>query len=60
MREVEVGTLAPRALLLMGDQPPSALITGMAERGLPMILSEARLKAPMRGPARGAARSIAG
>ncbi len=44
MREV-IEALAPRALLLMGDQLPSALITGMAERGLPMILSEARLSA---------------
>ena len=44
VREV-IEALAPRALLLMGDQLPSALITGMAERGLPMILSEARLSA---------------
>ncbi|RCW82079.1 3-deoxy-D-manno-octulosonic acid transferase [Paracoccus lutimaris] len=44
VREV-IDRLAPRALLLMGDQLPSALITGMAERGLPIILSEARLSA---------------
>lgn len=54
VREV-IGVLAPRALLLMGDQLPSALITGMAERGLPMILSEARLSAYARsGSWRGA------
>ena len=54
VREV-IEALAPRALLLMGDQLPSALITGMAERGLPMILSEARLSAYARsGSWRGA------
>lgn len=35
--------LSPRLLLLLGDQLPAALISGMAERGLPVILSEARL-----------------
>lgn len=44
VREV-IETLTPRVLLLLGDQLPSALITGMAERDLPMILSEARLNA---------------
>ena len=54
VREV-IRILSPRVLLLLGDQLPSALITGMAERGLPMILSEARLSAYARsGSWRGA------
>lgn len=40
-----IEVLSPRALLLLGDQLPSALITGMADRNLPVILSEARLSA---------------
>ncbi|MTH34266.1 3-deoxy-D-manno-octulosonic acid transferase [Paracoccus limosus] len=35
--------LNPRALLLLGDQLPAALITGMAEAQRPVILAEARL-----------------
>ncbi|WP_134681262.1 3-deoxy-D-manno-octulosonic acid transferase [Paracoccus ravus] len=35
--------IAPRALLLLGDDLPSALISRMAERDLPVILAEARL-----------------
>lgn len=38
-----IGRLSPRLLLLLGDQLPAALISGMAERNLPVILSEARL-----------------
>ena len=44
-----IDSLAPRALLLMGDQLPSALIAGVSDRGLPIILSEARLSAYRRG-----------
>ena len=44
MRELIAAT-APRLLLLMGDQLPAALISGMNEAGLPVILSEARLSA---------------
>lgn len=35
--------LSPRVLLLLGDDLPPALIAGMAGRGLPIILAEARL-----------------
>lgn len=50
-----IAALAPRALLLLGDQLPASLITGMAEAGLPVILSEARLVAyTRRGTWRGA------
>ncbi|GLK65419.1 3-deoxy-D-manno-octulosonic acid transferase [Paracoccus kondratievae] len=41
-REV-VRTLQPRALLILGDDLPAALITAMAEQHLPAILCEARL-----------------
>ncbi|KGJ03917.1 3-deoxy-D-manno-octulosonic-acid transferase [Paracoccus halophilus] len=40
-----IDALSPRVLLLVGDQLPSALITVMGDRGLPIILSEARLSA---------------
>ena len=42
IREMIAQTL-PRLLLLLGDQLPAALISGMADAGLPIILSEARL-----------------
>lgn len=38
-----IDALAPRALLLLGDQLPSSLITAAAEHPLPVILAEARL-----------------
>lgn len=37
--------LKPRALLLLGDQLPAALITGLADQDLPVVLAEARLVA---------------
>lgn len=40
-----MAALQPRALLLLGDQLPAALIMGLFERGLPIILAEARLVA---------------
>ncbi|KRW95588.1 3-deoxy-D-manno-octulosonic acid transferase [Paracoccus sp. MKU1] len=54
VREV-IGALQPRALLILGDQLPASLISGMAEQGLPVILCEARLVAyTRRGSWRGA------
>lgn len=38
-------SLQPRALLLLGDQLPAALITSLAEKSVPAILAEARLVA---------------
>ncbi|MBD9526291.1 3-deoxy-D-manno-octulosonic acid transferase [Paracoccus sp. PAR01] len=38
-----IDRLKPQALLLIGGQLPSALITGMAEDRLPVVLAEARL-----------------
>ncbi|WP_104493613.1 3-deoxy-D-manno-octulosonic acid transferase [Paracoccus denitrificans] len=53
-REV-IRALQPRALLVLGDQLPASLISGMAERRLPIILGEARLVAyTRRGSWRGA------
>lgn len=50
-----IEALAPRALLILGDQLPASLISAMAEAGLPVILSEARLVAyTRRGSWRGA------
>lgn len=47
--------LGPSGLLLLGDGLPPALITGMAERRLPIILAEARLSGiGRRGTWRGA------
>ena len=40
-----IQALTPRALLLIGDQLPAALITGLAEAGVPIVLAEARLVA---------------
>lgn len=40
-----IATLAPDALLILGDDLPAALITAMAEQHRPVILSEARLGA---------------
>ncbi|UFM65104.1 3-deoxy-D-manno-octulosonic acid transferase [Paracoccus sp. MA] len=54
VREV-IGALQPRALLILGDQLPASLISGMADAGLPVILCEARLVAyTRRGSWRGA------
>ncbi|UXU75089.1 MULTISPECIES: 3-deoxy-D-manno-octulosonic acid transferase [unclassified Paracoccus (in: a-proteobacteria)] len=45
----------PRALLVLGDQMPPALISAMTDEGLPVILAEARLtRQQRRGPWRGA------
>ena len=53
-REVIEG-LRPQAMLILGDQLPASLITGMAEQGLPVVLAEARLVAyTRRGSWRGA------
>lgn len=53
-REV-IQALSPRVLLILGDQLPASLIAGMADAGLPVILSEARLVAyTRRGSWRGA------
>ncbi len=41
--EQTIQALEPRALLLLGDSLPSALIAAAAARGLPVILAEARL-----------------
>lgn len=50
-----IARMSPRLLLLLGDQLPAALISAMAERNLPVILSEARLSAySRRGSWRGA------
>lgn len=50
-----IEALAPRALLILGDQLPTSLISAMAETGLPVILAEARLVAyTRRGSWRGA------
>ena len=46
-----VATLAPRGLLLMGDQLPAALMMTMADQHRPIILSEARLTAYSRAGA---------
>lgn len=40
-----VQALAPRVLMILGDQLPAALISGMTEAGIPVILAEARLVA---------------
>lgn len=54
VREV-IRALQPRALLVLGDQLPAALISGAAEQNLPVILCEARLVAhARRGSWRGA------
>lgn len=48
-------SLAPRAVLILGDQLPASLITAAADAELPVILSEARLVAyTRRGSWRGA------
>ncbi|MGA0615728.1 3-deoxy-D-manno-octulosonic acid transferase [Paracoccus sp. KR1-242] len=38
-----IAGLKPRALLLLGDQLPAALITGMAEARVPVLMAEGRL-----------------
>jgi len=38
-----IAHLQPAGLLLLGDQLPAALITGMAEAGLPILMAEGRL-----------------
>lgn len=43
--DATIAALKPRALLLLGDQLPAALITRFAEQDLPVILAEARLVA---------------
>ncbi|WP_246098702.1 3-deoxy-D-manno-octulosonic acid transferase [Paracoccus laeviglucosivorans] len=43
--ELVIKTLQPRILLILGDQLPAALITGVADAGIPIILAEARLVA---------------
>lgn len=40
-----VQALAPRILMILGDQLPAALIAGVTEAGIPVILAEARLVA---------------
>lgn len=40
-----IAVMQPQALLILGDQLPAALIAGVAEAGIPIILAEARLVA---------------